>query len=161
MPEGVEWALHCCLLLAWLGPDTPVPTTLLAEFHGVRPPYLNKQLQALVRAGILTSTPGARGGFTLARTPAEITALDVVVAVDGTEGAFRCTEIRRRGANTQEPDATFALPCAIASVMYEAEARWRAALRGRTLADIIATVADHAPGADTAARDWFAQVRAT
>ena len=63
--QGVEWALHACLNLSWL--DAPAPTGTLAAFYDLPPAYLNKQLQALVRAGILTSTPGPRGGFQLAR----------------------------------------------------------------------------------------------
>ncbi|MFC6932408.1 hypothetical protein ACFQHO_20080 [Actinomadura yumaensis] len=30
MSEGVEWAVHCCLLLDWMGEDRPVSTTRLA-----------------------------------------------------------------------------------------------------------------------------------
>ena len=48
-------------------------------------------------AGVLRTVKGARGGYRLARPPAEITVLDVVEAIDGDESAFRCTEIRRRG----------------------------------------------------------------
>ena len=49
-------------------------------FDDLPPAYLNKQLQALVRAGILSSTPGPRGGFRLARRLEDISVLDVVVA---------------------------------------------------------------------------------
>ena len=31
MSEGVEWALHCCLTLAWLGDEEAVPTARLAK----------------------------------------------------------------------------------------------------------------------------------
>ena len=95
MSEGVEWAAHCCLLLDWIGDADPVPTAQLAAAFELPPPYLNKQLQALVRAGILTSTRGKRGGFALGRALDRITLLDVVDAIEGPDPAFRCTEIRR------------------------------------------------------------------
>ncbi|MBN9023815.1 MAG: Rrf2 family transcriptional regulator, partial [Rhizobiales bacterium] len=106
MGQGVEWALHACVNLAWAGPEQPLPVAALAELNGLPAPYLNKQLQALARAGVLTSTPGARGGFSLARPPEDITVLDVVQAVDGEEGAFRCTEIRRQGPLAASRTAT-------------------------------------------------------
>ncbi|HEY8475781.1 MAG TPA: Rrf2 family transcriptional regulator [Chloroflexota bacterium] len=40
--------------------DGPVPVARLAEFHGVPAAYLQKHLQALVRAGILESVAGRR-----------------------------------------------------------------------------------------------------
>src|SRR5947209_8292305 len=103
MSDGVEWAIHCCTVLALLPPDLALPAPRLAEFHGVPPAYLAKQLQALARAGIAESVPGARGGYRLARPADEITLLDVVHAIDGPEPAFRCTEIRRRGPAAVDP----------------------------------------------------------
>ena len=46
--------------------------------------YLFKILQQLVRARILQSKRGPRGGFSLARPATKITMLDVVEAVEGT-----------------------------------------------------------------------------
>ena len=67
LSDGVEWALHCCTLLALLPPDRPLPASRLAEFHEVPPAYLAKHLQALSRAGIIESMPGRHGGYRLAR----------------------------------------------------------------------------------------------
>ena len=39
LSEGVEWGLHCAVLLAVMPPDTALPTSRLAEFHGVPVPY--------------------------------------------------------------------------------------------------------------------------
>ena len=57
----------------------------------------HQHLHALTRAGVLESVPGPRGGYRLARRPADISVLDVVEGIDGSEPAFTCTEIRRRG----------------------------------------------------------------
>jgi DNA-binding IscR family transcriptional regulator len=61
MSRGVEWSMHALLNLAWAGSDLPVPTATLAMGHAHPPNYLNKQLQRLVKAGLVTSEPGARG----------------------------------------------------------------------------------------------------
>ncbi|MFG2096429.1 RrF2 family transcriptional regulator [Streptomyces sp. NPDC048612] len=98
MSEGVEWGLHCCVTPAWLEGDSPVSIARPAASFDLPAPYLNKRLQVPVRAGVLSSTPGARGGFQLARPPDRITLVDVVAAVEGADDVFRCTESVGRGA---------------------------------------------------------------
>ncbi|MFI6900443.1 RrF2 family transcriptional regulator [Nonomuraea sp. NPDC050394] len=149
--EGVEWGLHCCLTLAWLG-ERPVSTAKFATLFELPPAYLKKRLQALVRAGILTSAPGAKGGFLLARAPERITLMDVVTALEGPDEAFRCTEIRQRGV---EPSPEFARPCGVATAMRKAELAWRRELAGQTVADLVATAP---PGAAARMRQRFARL---
>jgi Rrf2 family protein len=135
MSAGVEWALHCTVLLAVLKPTSTMPGRALAEFHGVSESYLLKHMQALTKAGICESVPGPTGGYRLARKPREITVLDIVEAIEGTEPAFRCDEIRQRGPTALDP-STYTVRCGIHSVMLDAESAWRQALRARTLADL-------------------------
>ncbi|MEV6330276.1 Rrf2 family transcriptional regulator [Streptomyces sp. NPDC051909] len=154
MNEGVEWAMHSCLNLAWIGEERAVTAARLAAYHELPAPYLNKQLQALVRAGILTSVSGPRGGFRLARALDRITLMDVVVAIEGPDEAFRCTEIRGQGpgAGTGRPTAE----CAIADAMGRAELAWRRELAAQNLADVRARAERQAPGAPDRIRRWFA-----
>jgi Rrf2 family protein len=152
MSQGVEWAVHVLLTFAWLEDDEPVSTTQLAATYGLPAAYLNKQLQALVRAGVLASLPGARGGFRLARPPEKITLMDVVAAIEGPDDAFRCTEIRQRGTGAVMPRSAFAEPCAVSTSMLRAEMAWRRALAAETVADVRAEADRHAPGACAAAR---------
>ncbi|WP_028926846.1 RrF2 family transcriptional regulator [Pseudonocardia acaciae] len=147
MGEGVEWVLHSLLTLGWLGDGEPLPAARLAAGNDLPPAYLNKQLQALVRAGLLTSTSGPRGGFRLARPLSEITLMDVVAAIEGPDEAFRCTEIRRRGSGAAAPDSEFAEPCAVSAAMRRAELAWRRELAAQTVADVLAAADSHAPSA--------------
>ncbi|MEU1120955.1 MULTISPECIES: Rrf2 family transcriptional regulator [unclassified Streptomyces] len=142
---GVEWALHCCVVLT--AATEPVPAARLAELHDVSPSYLAKQMQALSRAGLVKSIQGKTGGYVLTRAAAEITVLDVVQAVDGGSPAFTCTEIRQRGPfGTPPEDCT--KQCPIARTMGAADAAWRASLRGVTIADLVGSVRrDSGPGA--------------
>ncbi|MFJ8011794.1 RrF2 family transcriptional regulator [Streptomyces sp. NPDC096339] len=170
MSEGVEWALHSCVNLAWIGPDRAVSAARLAAWHELPAAYLNKQLQALARAGILTSSPGPRGGFRLARPLAAISLMDVVAAVEGPEEAFRCAEIRQQGpgaAQAPEPDQGAnqgvgqgggqGAECAIAHAMARAELAWRQALAAQDLDGIRQQAERQAPEAAERLRAWLAE----
>jgi Rrf2 family protein len=135
MSAGVEWALHCTVLLAVLKPTSTLPGRALAQFHGVSESYLLKHMQALTKAGICESVSGPTGGYRLARQPGEITLLDVFEAIEGTEPAFRCDEIRQRGPTALAP-CTYTVRCGIHGVMIEAVMAWRQALQSRTIADL-------------------------
>ncbi|MFI5610163.1 RrF2 family transcriptional regulator [Amycolatopsis sp. NPDC051903] len=155
MNRGVEWSVHVLLSLAWLDDDKPVPTAELAASYELPVAYLNKQLQALVRAGLLRSVPGAHGGFLLARRPEEITLMDVVSAIEGREPAFQCTEIRRQGMGEDAPRSAFRRKCAVDAAMQQAEVQWRRALAAQTIADIRAEADSHAPSAGRLARKAY------
>lgn len=66
--------------------DHPVPVKELAERRGVPEQFLEQLFSTLRRAGFLTSHRGSKGGYTLARSPEEITVLEVVQALDGMIG---------------------------------------------------------------------------
>jgi Rrf2 family protein len=136
LSDGVEWALHCCTLLALLPPGRALPAARLAEFHEVPPAYLAKHLQALSRAGIIESVPGRRGGYRLARPADDITFWEVVRAVEPDIRAFRCSEIRQQGP-AAVAGAAYSPLCGIARVMYDAEAAWRHELENHTLQQAI------------------------
>ena len=55
----------------------------IAKAYKIPLEYLLKILQQLVRANVLRSKRGPRGGFTLAKSPKKITMLQIVEAVDG------------------------------------------------------------------------------
>jgi len=133
--DGVEQAIHCVLVLAGLSETGALSAAALAEFHGVSTSYLLKHLQALAGAGILQSVPGPKGGYRLARDASEITLLDIVLAVEGREPAFRCAEIRQRGPS---PVAAhfYRSPCAVNAAMLKAEQAYRAELRKVTIAGL-------------------------
>lgn len=114
--EGVEWALHCCSVLGSLPPGVTLPEARLAEFHDVPASYLAKHLQALSNAGVVEPVTGRNGGYRLVRPAGEITMLDVVLAVNGDEPAFRCSEIRQRGPSAIAPEP-YVQPCGIARAM--------------------------------------------
>lgn len=137
--DGVEQAIHSVAMMAGLSPEGVLSAAALAEFHGVSASYLLKHLQALSGAGIVRTLSGPRGGYRLARPPAEITLLDIVAAVEGPGPAFRCNEIRRRGPDPL-PSHLLTKPCSINAAMLRAENAYRAELRRVSIADILSEV---------------------
>jgi len=55
----------------------------IAKKYNIPLEYLLKILQQLVRANILRSKRGPRGGFSLAKTPSKISMLQIIEAVEG------------------------------------------------------------------------------
>ncbi|MHB1210461.1 MAG: RrF2 family transcriptional regulator [Acidimicrobiales bacterium] len=144
MNEGVEWAAHCAVILASTPEGYATPMSVLAEFHGLRPSYLAKTLQALARADIVVASTGKLGGYRLARPAPEITLLDIVMAVDGQQRAFRCTEVRQNGPSAVKR-SLYSRSCGIAETMWRAEDAWREALARTTVADLVAMTLRDSP----------------
>jgi Rrf2 family protein len=144
LKNQVEWALHCCAVLAGLPEGKYVSTKALAEFHGVPKEYLSKALQGLSQHDLVESTLGPSGGYRLARKPSEISFLDIVEAVEGKASTFACTEIRMNGPclpPKYRPNKT----CAVARVMWEADEAWRKKLRSVKLSDLARTLVEDVP----------------
>ena len=55
----------------------------IAQAYHIPPPLLAKILQTLARAGLLISHAGTNGGYALARSANEISAFEVIRAIDG------------------------------------------------------------------------------
>ncbi|MEV5740061.1 Rrf2 family transcriptional regulator [Microbispora rosea] len=144
LPASTEWVLHCAATLAQLEPGATASAAQLAEYYDVPAPYLAKQLQALVRAGVLAAMTGPRGGFRLARAAPDITLLQIVEAVDGASSPYECREIRQQGRGALPPEDCRSI-CIIAEKMAEAHRAWRSSLTGVTLADIVAGLPAWAP----------------
>ena len=66
----------------------------VAEAYGIPPEALAKILQKLVRAKLLVSQQGINGGYTLARSAHEITAFQVIRAIEGPLFLTSCTTTR-------------------------------------------------------------------
>ncbi|WP_377442563.1 RrF2 family transcriptional regulator [Plantactinospora sp. GCM10030261] len=141
---STEWVLHCATTLAQLDASATASTAQLAQYFDLPAPYLAKQLQALVRAGVFAASTGPRGGFRLARPTSDITLLQIVEAVDGTTSPYECREIRQRGRGALPPEEC-QHACILAEKMADAHEAWRRSLAGVTLADILADLPHWAP----------------
>ena len=66
----------------------------LAERTGVAAPTVSKLLKELQRAGIVRSVRGARGGYQLARPAQDISAAEIIDAVEGPVALTECASDR-------------------------------------------------------------------
>jgi Rrf2 family transcriptional regulator, cysteine metabolism repressor len=66
--------------------EGPVPIGDLARRRNIPVQFLEQLFAVLRRAGVLRSQRGVKGGYSFARPPAEITALEIVELLDGPLG---------------------------------------------------------------------------
>jgi Rrf2 family protein len=83
LSRTVAYALHATIQLARSETGGPVPCSRLAADGQMPERFLLQILRNLVTHGILGSTRGAEGGYTLQRSPADLSLLEVIEAVDG------------------------------------------------------------------------------
>ena len=62
--------------------DTPMQIKEISANANIPQNYLEQLLSKLRRAGLVTSIRGARGGYTLAKTPEEIKVVDILIALE-------------------------------------------------------------------------------
>ena len=77
-----EYGLIVALHLAKRRDSGTLPARDVAESEGLPTDYVEQILLKLRRAGVVTSTRGAHGGYLLARDPSDVTVKDVVEAVE-------------------------------------------------------------------------------
>ncbi len=73
-------------------PDERYSASWLAAFRGLPAPVVSKILKQLVRGGLLVSHRGAKGGYSLARSPEDISVAEVIVAIEGPIALTDCIE---------------------------------------------------------------------
>lgn len=78
-----DYAVRAVYHLSKLGPEQRAATSRIAQEQQIPPSFLAKIVSQLSVAGLLQTSRGARGGVSLARSPEEISLLEVVEAIDG------------------------------------------------------------------------------
>lgn len=134
---GVEYALHCLVYLIDVPPDSSIGIKELSAFQGISETYLSKIFGKLTKAGIISSVPGVKGGYSLSKPPEDITFWDVIEAIEGPKPIFQCKNIIAKGYLYRDKECTSCEPeassCTINLVMLEAEEQMRLFLRSRNL----------------------------
>lgn len=124
-----DYALRATLLLGANYGGPPLSADEIASAIGAPQNYLAKTLNALAKAGVVTSSRGPTGGFTLGIAPAALSLAHIIDLFDEPKPHTRCL-LGNRPCNR-------ATPCA-------AHARWaaitqqnRAPFLSTTLADLL------------------------
>jgi Rrf2 family protein len=88
--QATEVSLRFLIHLSLFPPDRTVSKSEVVKAQDVSPSFLTKVSQPLIKAGIVASRRGKKGGFTLAKPASEITLLDVLEVSEGTPFLNRC-----------------------------------------------------------------------
>ena len=83
LSRTVSYAVRATLQLAQNSSSAPVPCSKLASEGEMPERFLLQILRVLVTHGILKSTRGVEGGYSLSRSPEAISLLEVIEAIDG------------------------------------------------------------------------------
>jgi Rrf2 family protein len=112
----------------------------IAERFGLSRPFVANILKELCQTGFVASHRGVKGGYTLAKSAAEISVAGLLGAIDE---RFQLTVCSSHG-HTEATPCSVELSCPIKGPLDEIHARIMAVLAGVTLADLLAPT-DAAP----------------
>ena len=126
--DTVEYALRAIIHLAHEAPGART-TAQIAVATRVPKDYLSKILQGLAKKGLVQTQRGVGGGVSLTKSPAEVTILDVVNAVEPIKRFHTCPlKLANHGSNL----------CPLHRRMDAAMAAVEEAFRNSTLAEVLA-----------------------
>ena len=151
LSEASEYGLRAVVWMAQC-PAEPQKVKDIAVQVRAAPGYLIKVLQELTKAGILSARRGSQGGFTLRRDPAELTALDVIRAIDPFERIEKCPLAL---------DSHVTELCPIHRRIDEAVGLIEESFRQLTIRDVIASGPDSSLNCEILSRNVGAQIGAS
>ena len=105
----------------------------IAEAYDIPLELMAKVLQRLVRAGLLISTQGTRGGYTLSRPSGSISVADVIQAIDGPFTVTACS--------SEKIDCEQYRKCSIRDPLWQIRERIAATLGTVTIAEMAESAA--------------------
>lgn len=88
--QATDYAFRAVLYLAGQPLGEMVEAQAIAHRQVVPMRFLLKIMPSLIKAGIVKSQRGVGGGYALARSPEDISLLDVLVAIEGPIFLNRC-----------------------------------------------------------------------
>jgi len=138
LSKKADYALMAMKHLAQNGGASSTSAREIAEQYDIPIELMAKVLQRLVRIGLLASTQGTRGGYTLGRAPEAISVADVIEAIDGPFTVTACS--------TDKNNCEQFSKCSIRHPLWQIRERIAAALGTVTIAEMAAEpVATPAP----------------
>jgi Rrf2 family protein len=127
-----EYGLICALHLARRVDDGPVTGREIAAVERLPGDYVEQIMLKLRRAGIVRSTRGAHGGYTLARKSDEISVHDVISAAEHSTFEVHCTS-----HPVEEARCSSSHDCSIRPVWVLLQRRVDDVLQGVRLSDLL------------------------
>jgi Rrf2 family protein len=132
LSKKADYGLLAMRHLAANAPRGAVSARELAETYAIPPELLAKVLQKLVRARLLDSHQGIRGGYGLARSAGAVSVMEVIQAIDGPLTVTACSE------DDQTCDQY--AKCGIRDPLWRIKDRIISALAATSVADLAADI---------------------
>ncbi len=85
-----RYATRILLCISRLEGDLPVSKKRISEQEGISTDYIEQIIVPLKNTGLVSSVRGLRGGFRLAKDPADITIFDILSASEGNINLVGC-----------------------------------------------------------------------
>ncbi|MEA5445532.1 SUF system Fe-S cluster assembly regulator [Gammaproteobacteria bacterium AB-CW1] len=101
----------------------------VAEQTGLAGPTVSKVLKALAREGLVSSTRGAAGGYALARPAREISAANIIDAIEGPVAVTECSH--------EDGDCSLESICGVGQGWQKINSVIRRTLEGITLEELL------------------------
>jgi len=129
LTQASDYAILAMIHMACLPENSVALRAQIVKSCDIPPSFAAKILRSLVRAGLLQSTRGARGGFRLARPASEISVLDIIESTEGPLALARCVEAPCSCEMAEE--------CPVQPVWVGVQAKLAEVLRGEILEDLV------------------------
>jgi len=89
--KKTDYAIHALMILA-KRPNQDLSVEEIAEIENVSTSYLAKVMQKLSGAGIVSSSEGKKGGYSLAKAPKKIDLASIVKILEEDKNVFDCVD---------------------------------------------------------------------
>lgn len=88
-----RYGLRAVIDLAIYAKEEPVSLAAVAERQSISISYLEQLMAKLKKAGIVQSTRGAQGGYSLAKNPEEVSVGEILRVLEGTLNPVDCSAV--------------------------------------------------------------------
>ena len=102
LARSFEQSIAIMIAIAGQPSNSPIPANSLASKLNLSPTYSQKLLRKLVLAGLIKAASGVNGGFVMARSPHQVSIVDIMQAVDETKHTFHPTGILELANDSSE-----------------------------------------------------------
>ncbi|MDY7019609.1 MAG: Rrf2 family transcriptional regulator [Chloroflexota bacterium] len=92
VPTRTRYGIRAMVDIAIHRTEEPIHVNLLARRLEISKNYLENLMLILKRNGLVTSSRGPKGGYSLTRHPADIRLPEIFVALEGSETLFYCVD---------------------------------------------------------------------
>ena len=123
-----EYAIKTMLELAALPPDEILSTKTISKRQAIPEDFLKKTIKLLAMGGMVKTYRGSQGGVKLARSPAQITLADIIMAIEGPLAINVCLS-----PGYHCPQVAY---CPVTGILARAQAAMLQELNRETLADL-------------------------